>query len=382
MKQIVLNISSIKESLIKKGLNQKDLASELDITPQAVSDWFKQKKLPTPKHLLRLSQILEISFNELVQTKTKNDIVFNYRLTQNKKLKEYHIEKANELSELLKYLYPFLNSLNPTAPPKLIDPKNDLDYYEKIAKKIRDNFKAENDTVSINSIINLFNELRSIIIPVLWGSKGQLSNALTISDLSEQISFVYVNLDSKVKDFKFWLLHEIAHILSPQLEGEDAEEFANNLARSILYPVGNAAEDFEFLNMYPNTDMKINYIIKQAGSHLISPITVYKQIQTYAKYRYNSSLNINEKQFYPILNKQKKMDRTVKDELFPNYIIQNPKPQDFIKTSSEIFSTEFYSALGSLIRDNDNFDVHYVRRLLNVSYEDAIGLYKALLNAE
>ena len=44
------------------------------------------------------------------------------------------------------------------------------------------------------------------------------------------------------------------------------------------------------------------------------------------------------------------------------------------------FNTQFFEILAKVIKSDRKFNVHYVRRLLDITYEDAVGLYGALMN--
>lgn len=46
----------------------------------------------------------------------------------------------------------------------------------------------------------------------------------------EQVTFIYLNLDTRLEDFKFWMAHELAHVYTPDLAGtEFGEDYATLL---------------------------------------------------------------------------------------------------------------------------------------------------------
>ena len=56
----------LKELLKTKGIKQKWLASRLGISEVTVSNWVKEKSVPSQKHQEKLSEILNIPIKELI----------------------------------------------------------------------------------------------------------------------------------------------------------------------------------------------------------------------------------------------------------------------------------------------------------------------------
>lgn len=56
----------LKELLKTKGVKQKWLASRLGVSEVTVSNWVKEKSVPSQKHLEKLSEILNIPIKELI----------------------------------------------------------------------------------------------------------------------------------------------------------------------------------------------------------------------------------------------------------------------------------------------------------------------------
>jgi transcriptional regulator with XRE-family HTH domain len=55
----------LKELLKSKGVMQKWLASRLGVSEVTVSNWVKEKSIPSQKNLEKLSEILNIPIKEL-----------------------------------------------------------------------------------------------------------------------------------------------------------------------------------------------------------------------------------------------------------------------------------------------------------------------------
>jgi hypothetical protein len=73
-------------------------------------------------------------------------------------------------------------------------------------------------------------------LPFDWGKKGRHENALHIFLPDFMTTWVYLNLDVTVHDYKFWMGHELDHGLAPELTGDEAEDFADAFAGALLFP--------------------------------------------------------------------------------------------------------------------------------------------------
>jgi transcriptional regulator with XRE-family HTH domain len=66
-------INRIKETLVRKGVSQKELAEKLDKNEHTVSNWCVNKSQPHLKELRKIAEILNVDICELLEpTKTKD----------------------------------------------------------------------------------------------------------------------------------------------------------------------------------------------------------------------------------------------------------------------------------------------------------------------
>ncbi|WP_245710987.1 hypothetical protein [Thorsellia anophelis] len=70
----------------------------------------------------------------------------------------------------------------------------------------------------------------------MWGAKQRHENAVYIHLPDSGSTWGYLNLKTNIRDFKFWMTYELDHSLSATLESDDAENFADAFAASLLYP--------------------------------------------------------------------------------------------------------------------------------------------------
>lgn len=57
----------LKEILDSKGVKQKWLANQLEVSEVTVSNWCNQKFDPSKQHLKRISEVLEIPLKRLIK---------------------------------------------------------------------------------------------------------------------------------------------------------------------------------------------------------------------------------------------------------------------------------------------------------------------------
>lgn len=62
---IFFKLVMLKELIKSKGIKQKWLALKLGVSEVTVSNWVKEKSIPSQKHLAKLSEILNIPVKEL-----------------------------------------------------------------------------------------------------------------------------------------------------------------------------------------------------------------------------------------------------------------------------------------------------------------------------
>ena len=51
--------------IAEKNITQKQIAADLDLSPQAISLWANEKRMPSKKNMIRLAKILDVSVDEL-----------------------------------------------------------------------------------------------------------------------------------------------------------------------------------------------------------------------------------------------------------------------------------------------------------------------------
>ena len=215
-----LNLENIAGKLESMGLSQSKLASELGVSREAVSKWMKNEKFPRPEKLLGLAKLLKLRFEEIVvRVESEGEPAIAFRKKGRHQISDEYIAEAKYMGSLLEKLVPYLPFDTFSRPPSLIDPNQDYEYVHKITQEIRNYIGATGTSeISFQSLISFFDQFHAVIIPVFWGDRDQHENALHIYLPKTMTTWIYLNLDSKIHDFKFWMAHELGHIKSPDLK--------------------------------------------------------------------------------------------------------------------------------------------------------------------
>ncbi|MBW2365297.1 MAG: helix-turn-helix domain-containing protein [Deltaproteobacteria bacterium] len=370
-----LNIDKIKEAMESGGFNQARLAKEMSVSRTIVTSWFKGEKFPKPDKLLKLAVMLGLGFNEVVSVaQSPSEPVIAFRRKTNRKTKDVHIERAKDMGKLLELLVDFLPFENLEYPPTLKQPVIDYQYIQKVALKIREDIGInESKPIDFDMLIDKFIEFEVVIIPVLWGDKEQHENALHIYLPSSKTTWVYLNLDSNLHDFKFWIAHELGHVVAPDLKEDEAEDFADAFAQALLFPEKIARDAYKEIEVLNNVSAKIRKIIECADRYIISPVTILKAINGYSS-KYSLKEVALGNGFYAATTEFNKKYPNVSE------VLNKSKPYttvDYIKMSKECFKTPFFDVLKKFISENEK-SPGFIQTILETSFLDAKEIYAEL----
>ncbi len=370
-----LNLDHLTQAMDTKGLNQATLARELSVSRESVSKWFNNKAFPRPDKLLQLGKIVGLGFSDLVIRDDPNAPVVAFRNMKGTKTRGHHIEHAQTMGRMLRHLVPYLPFDVLSMPPVLKDPHCDYDYLKQVAEKIRQDILVEpTATIDFTHLIRLFSKLHAVLIPVLWGEKNQQKNATHIFLPDSQTTWVYLNLDVNVHDFKFWMAHELGHCLAPQLRDDNSEDFADALAGSLLFPHELANKAYMTLSILDSDKERLNEITRLANEHLISPLTVYKQVNSCAQSSGRTLLQL-EPQIYKWNTNFNKNYLNVSRSLFDGTM--PPEPASYVNVVTGNFETPFFDILGKYLREQHK-GPGFVQTVMDIPLLDARSLHEAL----
>ena len=340
-----LNIDKIQQVMAEKGLSQANLSEALSVSRTIVSNWLKGEKFPRPNKLLKLGMTLGLPFDQIVIKEVSPTApVVSFRKKQNRKTREEHFEGAADMGRLLELLAEFSPFDNLVQPPTLKQPSTDYTYLQRVVTQIRKDIGVgNNDSVNFEQLIHKFSDLEVVIIPVLWGSKENHGKALRIYLPASKTTWIYLNLDSYIHDFLFWMVHELGHVMSPSLQAntDESEDFADQFAQAFLFPETIARKVYKEVQQQTKTSKRVSVILSYAKKHMISPVTVYKALNTYANHRSLKPFNFDGS-LYGATAKFNKKHKTVSESLNGG---KGFTAESYIEASEKVFKTPFFKIL-------------------------------------
>jgi transcriptional regulator with XRE-family HTH domain len=372
-----LNLENIAGKLESMGLSQSKLASELGVSREAVSKWMKNEKFPRPEKLLGLAKLLKLRFEEIVvRVESEGEPAIAFRRKGRHQISDEYIEEAKYMGSLLEKLVPYLPFDTFSRPPSLIDPNQDYEYVHKITQEIRNHIGATGTSeISFQSLISFFNQFHAVIIPVFWGDRDQHENALHIYLPKTMTTWIYLNLDSKIHDFKFWMAHELGHIKSPDLKGNEAEDFADAFAGALLINEETAKKEYAQMCRLGTIPKQINRLKEIATNLVVSPITVYYEINKYSKYINKPEIDLEtNKAIYKAATVFSNQFTTVSQYLFEN---RKPTASEYISCPKKVFQSPFFDALRLFLKEHKK-PAGFIQSILNLPLTDAHYLYEEL----
>jgi len=372
----VLNIKNITRAMEKAGLSSAKISQNLGVSREAVSKWFSGKSQPRPDKLLKLALTLDLKLDELtLKVDDPTEPVIAFRKRGSTKTTEAHIARAKDMGRMLSALVPYLPYDLLVQPATLKSPTADYDYIQQVASKLRAEIGVmPNDELSFNHLIKKFNDLQAVIVPVLWGKKVQHENALHIYLPESMTTWVYLNLDVEVHDFKFWMAHELGHVYTPELRGKEAEDFADALAGALIFPETLAATAYNDIMRSRTDKSRVVKIRNIADCYSISMISVYYEVNKFANRHNKEVVELDKAKLFGANTNFNKQYLTVSQILFST---DKPTVQAYVQTSSDLFTSPIFEVLKVYLLEH-NKPASYVQCIFNTPLLDAKGIHAEL----
>lgn len=369
----VIHSESIKAALTERGWNQDQLAKAVGESPQVISHWLQGKNFPRPEKLLKLATTLKLGFDQLVMPDANQPIIA-FRKKAGAKTTDEHIVKAMAMAALLKPMVAYLpqrRALHTRLPNPTIDYTGLQNAVAQVRGRLGIGAKA---VLGYEHLIKEFKDNDALLVPVLWGEKQNHKNALHILLPADKVTFVYLNLDTHLEDFKFWMAHELAHVYTPDIAGSNGgEDFADAFAGAMLFP--QACAEVAYANAYQsrNVTAMLGALLLHANEHSISLYTVFKQTQNYAQAKGLPMLPISDAQVHATRNSQR--NGLVSETLFKP---MPPKSEDLIAATERVFDSDFFITLKQMLIERGT-GAGYLQQILDIGLRDATTLHRALV---
>lgn len=369
-----LNIDMIVSAMESQGVSQADLAKQLSVSRNAVNKWFQGQALPRPNKLLQLAMNLGLSFDQVITRVNGDEPIIAYRKKGPRKTTEAHVERAREMGRLLRPLVKYLPFDELVRPATLKNPRPEYEYVQKAAAKTRKNLGLRPEQqLDFQDLIHKFLELQAVLVPVLWGSRQNHGNALHVHLPDSMTTWVYLNLDAYIHDFKFWMAHELGHILSPDLRDEEAEDFADAFAGALLFPREQAEAAWNEVRRLRKPESQLKKVVSIAEEELISPVTVYYAINGYLRSIEETPLKL-EPDIFKAMNAVRSSYKTVSEILFEG---ATPEPEEYLNSAESLFESPIFDAVRAYMREEGK-GVGYIQSILDIPVLDARALAHAM----
>ncbi len=375
-----LNLPKIQASMEKRGLSQADLARKLEVSRTSISKWLTSEKFPRPNKLLKLGVALGLPYEDLIKEKKDSYAPkIAFRKKTKRKTRDHHVEQAQQMGQMLEQLSRYLQLDEDKYLEKttLRNPIPDYRYVQTVAARIREEIGIEPmESVKFEKLVGKFNNLGVILIPVLWGDRELHDNGLCIFLPRSKTTWVYLNLDAKIHDFKFWMTHELGHVLSPNAEvQDDVEKFTDMFAQAVLFPEACAEQAYYAIKERRNQNSKVSKILEFADDHFISPYTIYKSVNSFAEEHHLKTVNINPGLLFGALKKLNERRETVTEILSGS---NSPSPKEYIGIAKERFESPFFDVLKRHLSEHET-SPGFVQAILNTTLLDAKAIYQELV---
>lgn len=284
------------------------------------------------------------------------------------------------MGRLLEVLVPHLGFDRFVTPARLKNPVLDYDYVQELVTKERLELNLDPvKPIDFRDLIGRFNQLQAVLVPVMWGNKSGHANALHIYLPLSQTTRVLLNLDSELHDFKFWMAHELGHVLSVGLlekkEIEAAEDFADAFAGALLFPgeaAGRWIGSYRRANSPPE---KVKVLFEAAKEYVISPFSIYKELEKFAKAESGPFENLNPSFLHARISDFNGQFQTISEMLFDG---DKPSADHYMRKAVEVFETPIFKALGEREAEAEVSE-SAISRMFDIPLVDARELKKALV---
>ena len=357
-------------------LTPAKVAAALEVSRTIVGDWLSGAKIPRPDKLMRLGELLKLSLEELVETVAlQGKPVIAFRKKGNAKTTEAQIAHAQSMGEWLRDLVSYL----PPRPPLRLEfsrPPQDYRSLQAAVDSVRDKAGiGPGKPLGYEKLIGLFGEAGAVLVPVMWGEKKQHQNATHIGLPDQDVTFILLNLDVNLPDFKFWMAHELAHVYTPSLAGkEQGEDFADAFAGALVYPESCAKDGYEAVTRHSQASHRLTALRQIGDQFRISICTVYLQLGHYAQAHGLPPMRIPQGSLHGARQNDNVALPTVKDALFRG---RAPVAAQYLKTAGEVFGNAFFDALKRHVQTGAA-GPGYIRHALSLPLADAKALHVEL----
>ena len=377
-----LDTPRIRRAMADRGLSLTDVAGKLSVSEADLARWLDGDGYPPPNHLSPLADFLGIDREKVATlTERENPPRVPFRKEQNDGTRDNYVERAKDMGDHLRHLEPFLPFDARTPAPILEHPRSDYAALRETASRVRaDMGVGPTDRIDMEHLLCRFEELHAVVVPVLWGRRARHENAMHIYLPESKTSWAYLNLDVDAPALKLWTAHELGHCLTPDLEGDEAEDFAEGFAAMLLVPHERAERAYATLRREPEEPRQVAHVLEQAAEAGVPADTVLDQINRYAEAEGRPQVELGDA-LRSVADADGIEHRSVSQELFGEGGTdghRKPDVQEYLEAAERSYRSPMFKLLAKFFKATGP-GPGYVKNVLDVSILDARSIHDALV---
>lgn len=374
-----LDIPYLRTLLSERGWQQGDLAQAVGVSDAAVSQWLSGEHLPRAGMLLKIAMAVKAPVDKLLvaEPAASDKPLVAYRRKGQQQTTAFQEDEALDQGFALERLASLLGP-RLFKPREFSNPTTAYDHVEELAATVRPEISPRDvGAVDWAALVAWFAKQQAILVPVFWGERENHGNALHIHLPSSGHTFIYINLDSEELDFKFWLAHEMAHMLTPSMVGTDeGEDFSDAFAGALLFPQRLAAAAYRAAVSAKTPTQSIQALERAATEAGVSLHTVFMQCDRLAKAKGTAPLVIKAERLHQT---RRLLDRRV-GKIRRHFFSDSPTAKEYVSVCESRFGTKFFQVLAEYLETSASGPT-FIRRVLHCPMKDAVALHEELRGA-
>lgn len=376
--QRILQSDAVRQALQAKGWTQKDLAEQVGVSAQSVTNWLKGDDFPRPDKLLRLATTLRLRLDQLAAATPAEQalrpvVAFRRRAA------------ANDRGPYSQGAGDGRAPGAAGAPPATVAGAAHVDQpaFDRLCRPAARRAARTREKLGIGphavleyaTLVSEFAANDAFLPAVLWGERQRHDNALHILLPVQRVTFISPQPRH---------LHRGLQVLDGARAGpcvhagaarhDEGEDFADAFAGALLFPQAVAAVAYRDAAATHRKAERVAVLQRHAQEHQISLYTVFREAQAHAAaWAGPGATRLDEKADIHAVRNARRGQR-VSEILFDPL---PPEPATYVAAAHSTFGSEFFNALRRLLKAQGT-GPGYMQQLLDISLADATALHHAL----
>lgn len=235
------NGNKLKDARTYRGISILELANEISVSKQAISQFENNKSVPSLKNLLEISKVLRFPSNYFFEVDEKKievgNTYFRALTSANKKDRVAQINKTRKIASFYNFISEYLE-----LPQLNLIERENLSI-EELALKLREKWGI--GLAPINNIVNLM-ERNGIIVSSFNTDSNKIDAFSQLNYTDNNYYFCVVLGEEKISATRrqFSAAHELGHILLHDWKNENTEELSKDEFRKKEEEANQFAAEF------------------------------------------------------------------------------------------------------------------------------------------